>query len=242
MLFQLDYVGDRFPATPEQLAEYDPRRGTDHLCNSRGLSDLGFFLIEELMKRRMMIETDHISRKAAEQILELTGRRGYPVINSHGAWGGTEALRDRVASQGGVAASFGSVRGAWVDELTRDGQRPRDEALKVGPFGGAGFASDVNGIAQLASNPGTEDQHDDLYPFQSVDGRVRFDVQRTGDHEFSLYEGRGVAHYGLYADQIADMIANSDRPREQIEDAVNQLFTSAEAYLRMWERLEQAPR
>ena len=88
----------------------------------------------------------------------------------------------------------------------------------------------------------TEEQHDDLYPFQSVDGRVRFDVQRTGDHEFSLYEGRGVAHYGLYADQIADMIANSDRPREQIEDAVNQLFTSAEAYLRMWERLEQAPR
>ena len=242
LLFQLDYVGDRFPATPEQLAEYDPRRGTDHLCNSRGLSDLGFFLIEELMKRRMMIETDHISRKAAEQILELTGRRGYPVINSHGSWGGTEALRDRVASQGGVAASFGSVRGAWVDELTRDGQRPRDEALKVGPFGGAGFASDVNGIAQLASNPGTEDQHDDLYPFQSVDGRVRFDVQRTGDHEFSLYEGRGVAHYGLYADQIADMMANSDRPREQIEDAVNQLFTSAEAYLRMWERLEQAPR
>ncbi len=242
LLFQLDYVGDRFPATPEQLAEYDPRRGTDHLCNSRGLSDLGFFLIEELMKRRMMIETDHISRKAAEQILELTGRRGYPVINSHGSWGGTEALRDRVASQGGVAASFGSVRGAWVDELTRDGQRPRDEALKIGPFGGAGFASDVNGIAQLASNPGTEDQHDDLYPFQSVDGRVRFDVQRTGDHEFSLYEGRGVAHYGLYADQIADMMANSDRPREQIEDAVNQLFTSAEAYLRMWERLEQAPR
>ena len=242
LLFQLDYVGDRFPATPEQLAEYDPRRGTDHLCNSRGLSDLGFFLIEELMKRRMMIETDHISRKAAEQILELTGRRGYPVINSHGSWGGTEALRDQVASQGGVAASFGSVRGAWVDELTRDGQRPRDEALKVGPFGGAGFASDVNGIAQLASNPGTEDQSDQLYPFQSVDGRVRFDVQRTGDHEFSLYEGRGVAHYGLYADQIADMMANSDRPREQIEDAVNQLFTSAEAYLRMWERLEQAPR
>ncbi|HAI25316.1 MAG TPA: hypothetical protein DCM35_12525, partial [Alcanivorax sp.] len=26
LLFQLDYVGDRFPATPEQLAEYDPRR------------------------------------------------------------------------------------------------------------------------------------------------------------------------------------------------------------------------
>jgi len=242
LLFQLDYVGDRFPATPEQLAQYDPRRGTDHLCNTRGLTDLGFFLVEELMKRRMMIETDHISRKAAEQILALTGRRGYPVINSHGSWGGTEALRDQVANQGGVAASFASVRGNWVDELSRDGNRTRDAAFKVGPFGGAGFASDVNGIAQLAGNPGTPEQSDLLYPFLSVDGRVRFDAQRTGDHEFSLYEGRGVAHYGLYADQIADMIANSDRPAEQIEDAVNQLFTSAEAYLRMWERLEQTPR
>ena len=117
---------------------------------------------------------------------------------------------------------------------------PRPDAFKVGPFGGAPFASDVNGIAALAGNPGTPDQEDSLYPFTSVDGRVVFDKQVTGDHAFSLYEGRGVAHYGLYPDQIADMVANSDRPPEQIDDAINQLFTSAEAYLRMWERLEQA--
>ncbi len=242
LLFQIDYVGERFPATPEELAEYDPRRGTDHLCNTRGLTDLGFFLIEELTKRGMMIETDHISRKAANQILELTGAQGYPVINSHGGWGGTEALRDRVAAQGGISASFGSVRGDWVDQLTRDGNRPRPDEFKVGPFGGAPFASDVNGIANLAGNPGTPDQEASLYPFTSVDGRVVFDKQLTGDHAFSLYEGRGVAHYGLYPDQIADMIANSDRPEEQVNDAVNQLFTSAEAYIRMWERLEQAVR
>ncbi len=242
LLFQLDYVGDRFPATPEEFAEYDPRNGTDHLCNTRGLTDLGFFLIEELAKRGMMIETDHISRKAATQILDLTAPRGYPVINSHGGWGGTEALRDRVAGQGGISASFGSVRDDWVDQLTRDGNRPRPDAYKVGPFGGAPFASDVNGIAALAGNPGTPDQEASLYPFTSVDGRVVFDKQVTGDHAFSLYEGRGVAHYGLYPDQIADMMAHSDRPQAQIDDAINQLFTSAEAYLRMWERLEQAAR
>jgi len=240
LLFQLDYVGERFPASPQELAELDPRRGTDHLCNTRGLTDLGFFLIEELAKRGMMIETDHISRKAATQILDLTAPRGYPIINSHGNWGGTETLRDRVAAQGGISASFGSVRDDWVDQLTRDGNRPRPDAFKVGPFGGAPFASDVNGIAALAGNPGTPDQEDSLYPFTSVDGRVVFDKQVTGDHAFSLYEGRGVAHYGLYPDQIADMIAHSDRPPEQIDDAINQLFTSAEAYLRMWERLEQA--
>lgn len=240
LLFQIDYVGERFPASPEELAEYDPRRGTDHLCNTRGLTDLGFFLIEELTKRGMMIETDHISRKAASQILDVTGARSYPVINSHGGWGGTEDLRNQVAAQGGIAASFGSVRGNWVDQLTRDGNRPRADEFKVGPFGGAPFASDVNGIASLAGNPGTPDQETSLYPFTSVDGRVIFDKQLTGDHAFSLYEGRGVAHYGLYPDQIADMIANSDRSEEQVNDAVNQLFTSAEAYIRMWERLEQA--
>ncbi|EMP57369.1 hypothetical protein MSNKSG1_02073 [Marinobacter santoriniensis NKSG1] len=242
LLFQLDYLGDRFPETPEEFADYDPRAGTDHLCNRRGLSDLGEFLIQELMRRGMMIETDHISRKAAARILEITGAQSYPVINSHGGWGGTERLRDRIAAQGGVSSSFGSVREHWVDQLTRDGERPRDDAYKVGPFGGAAMASDVNGIASLAGNPGTPDQAADLYPFTSVDGRVVFDAERTGDRVFSLYDGRGVAHYGLYPDQIEDMIRFSDRPKEQVDEAVNQLFTSAEAYLRMWERVELAAR
>jgi len=241
LLYQMDYLGERFPETPEEMAALDPRRGTDQLCNRRGLSDLGDFLIKELVRRKMMIETDHISRKAAARILEITRPLDYPVINSHGGWGGTEALRDRIAAQGGITASFGGTREDWVRKLTRDGNRPRREDLKVGPFGGAGFASDVNGIAQLASNPGTAEDEKGLYPFTSIDGRVRFDVQRTGDREFSLYDGRGVAHYGLYPDQIADMIRNSDADPEQIDDAINQLFTSAEAYLRMWERIESAP-
>lgn len=242
LLFQLDYLGDRFPETPEEFADYDPRAGTDHLCNRRGLSDLGEFLIQELMRRGMMIETDHISRKASARILEITGAQNYPVINSHGGWGGTERLRDRIAAQGGVSSSFGSVREHWVDQLTRDGERPRDDAYKVGPFGGAAMASDVNGIASLAGNPGTPDQAAELYPFTSVDGRVVFEAERTGDRVFSLYDGRGVAHYGLYPDQIEDMIRFSDRPKEQVDEAVNQLFTSAEAYLRMWERVELAAR
>lgn len=240
LLFQLDYVGDRFPATPEELAGLDSRKGTDHLCNARGLTDLGFFLVEELTRRGMMVEVDHISRKAVNQILEITGKRNYPIINSHGNWTGTESIRDDIAKQGGITTSFGSVRGNWVDQLIRDGNRPRDPGYKVGPFGGAPFASDVNGIAALSNNPGTVDQEKTLYPFTSIDGRVQFDKQVTGDRAFSLYEGRGVAHYGLFPDQIADMVKNSDRTQEQIDDAVNQMFTSAEAYIRMWERLQQA--
>mgnify|MGYP003114226184 CR=1 FL=1 len=241
LLFQLDYLGDRFPQTPEEIQALDPRRGTGHLCNRRGLTDLGDFLIQELVRRKMMIETDHISRKASARILDITEKLDYPVINSHGSWGGTEALRDRIAAQGGITASFGGTRENWVDKLVRDGNRPRPDDQKVGPFGGAGFASDVNGIAQLANNPGSAEDDARLYPFTSVDGRVVFHKQKTGDREFGLYDGRGVAHYGLYPDQIADMMLHSDRPKELIDDAVNQLFTSAEAYLRMWERIENAP-
>ncbi|MCD1630702.1 hypothetical protein [Marinobacter shengliensis] len=146
-----------------------------------------------------------------------------------------------IAAQGGITASFGGTRENWVDKLVRDGNRPRPDDQKVGPFGGAGFASDVNGIAQLANNPGSAEDEARLYPFSSVDGRVIFHKQKTGDREFGLYDGRGVAHYGLYPDQIADMMLHSDRPQELIDDAVNQLFTSAEAYLRMWERIENAP-
>ncbi|WP_375177409.1 hypothetical protein [Marinobacter mobilis] len=242
LLFQLDYLGDRFPESPEEFADYDPRAGTDDLCNRRGLSDIGEFLIQELMRRGMMIETDHISRKAAARILQLTADQGYPVINSHGGWGGTERLRDQIAAQGGINSSFASTRDHWVQQLLRDGGRPRDDLFKVGPFGGAAMASDVNGIAALAGNPGSPEQADELYPFTSVDGRVVFEAQRTGDREFTLYDGRGVAHYGLYPDQIEDMMRFSESSREQVNEAVNQLFTSAEAYLRMWERAERAAR
>ncbi|TVP54078.1 MAG: hypothetical protein EA349_12415, partial [Halomonadaceae bacterium] len=240
LLFQLDYLGDRFPQSPEEVAQFDPRNGTDRLCNTRGLSDLGHFLIEEMMQRGIMIENDHISRKASARILEITKDRGYPVINSHGSWGGTQPLRDRIASQGGVTADFDNTRGTWVDLLIENGTRPRAQEFMVGPFGGSGFATDVNGISALAANPGDEEDEARLYPFTSVDGRVVFDIQRTGDREFSLYSGRGVAHYGLYPDQIADMRIHSDRSQEDVDHAVDQLFTSAEAYLRMWERVEAA--
>ena len=237
LLFQLDYVGQRFPETPEELVALDPRTGTEHLCNRRGLTELGEFLIDELMKRKMFIETDHISRKAAARVLEITGERGYSVVNGHGGWGGTDALRDRITMQGGIASSFArGNRNGWVDTLIKDGGRPRAEQFKVAGFGPTGFGSDVNGVAAQPGQPGEEDP--DLYPYKSVDGRVTFEAQTTGDRRFGLYDGRGVAHYGLFSDLIADMVKNSERSDAEVEQAIGNLFTSAEGYLRLWERME----
>lgn len=234
LLFNLDYLGQAFPQSPEEFSPYDPRQGAEHLCNTRGLTPQGERLIAELMRRGWMIETDHISRKAAARILEITAAYDYPVVNAHGGWGGTQALRDRIARQGGSTNNFSSVRDGLVRGLLENGRRSRAPQYLVGPYGGSGFGTDVNGIASLPGHPG--DAPADFYPFQSIDGRVRFDTQTTGDHAFSLFEGRGVAHYGLYPDVIADMVANSSFPEEEVDEAIGHLFTSAEAYLRMWER------
>lgn len=204
------------------------------LCNVRGLTELGRFFVEELMRRGMFIEVDHTSSKGIDRILEIVEANGYPgVISSHD-WTYVESFLDRIVASGGTIGRFASERGGWVDLLRRANDRPA--RTRVADVVSTGVASDVNGIAHLPRN---SSEPMPLYPFRSVDGRVEFDEQVTGDHVFNLYEGRGVAHYGLYPDQIADMQRyTDDRSRAEIEQALRAMFSSAEAYLRQWEAVE----
>lgn len=144
------------------------------------------------------------------------------MINGHGGWGGTQALRNRITVQGGFANAYSSVRNGLLRNLLENGRRPRKAEYMVWPYGGSGFGTDVNGIASLPGNPGEADP--DFYPFTSVDGHVTFDVQKIGDHEFSLFEGRGVAQYGLYPDVIADMLAHSDGTQEEVDEAIGHVY------------------
>lgn len=235
LLLQMTYLAEAFPG-----GGYDfPDRDRSDLCNSRGLTELGAQLIDELISRKWFIETDHISRKAAARILDITDARAYPVVNSHGGWGGPNSLRDRIAVQGGFSSDFpAGSRNGWADRLNRDGGRQRDARYTVAGYGGSGYGTDVNGMASLPGSLGDENADDPLYPFTSVDGRVLFDVQVTGDHAFTPYSDRGIAHYGLFADKIADMQKYADNTDGKLDKALGQLFTSAEAYIRMWERME----
>ena len=205
------------------------------LCNQQGITELGQFLVQELMRRNMIIEVDHSARSVIDRILETAASNGYPGITSSHDWLYSEELLDRVVSQGGTISRFASFRANWVDKLLRAETRPAMN--RTGDLVTTGMASDVNGIASLPGNGG--DPETPLYPFTSVDGRVRFDQQVTGDHAFNLYDGRGVAHYGLYPDQIADMQRfTDDRTRDEIDTALRSLFSSVESYLRMWEAAE----
>lgn len=52
-------------------------------CSAVGLTDLGRFLVEELMARGMMIDTEHLSRKAFDDVVEIAERYRYPLMASH---------------------------------------------------------------------------------------------------------------------------------------------------------------
>ena len=210
---------------------------TEHLCNVRGLSDHGYYLLDELMRRGMLVDVDHMSRRAADAAITYMRGRGYPMISSHD-WLGSETLLNALTDAGGFLGRFArGGRDQWVERLTGIAARYDDQ-----PYFGGGIASDVNGIASLPPDPrnGAEISEGRIdYPFRSLDGRVEFDRQVTGDRVFDLYDGRGVAHYGLYPDYIEDTrrFGGPDALR-----ALDIFYRSAEAWLRMWEEAERIAR
>ncbi len=53
-------------------------------CQNHGLTDLGEFLMLEMMKRGMVIEVDHMPRKSYKRAYELLVENDYPAVGSHG--------------------------------------------------------------------------------------------------------------------------------------------------------------
>lgn len=66
-------------------------------ANARGLTKAGEILVEELMKRGMLIDLSHASELATHDVLRLATRHGYPMMSGHtgfretsfGTWRGT---------------------------------------------------------------------------------------------------------------------------------------------------------
>ena len=95
---------------------------------------------------------------------------------------------------------------------------------------GVGIGTDTGGFASLPGPRADAAAHPLRYPFRSYDGRVTFTRERSGSRVFDLNRD-GVAHYGLIADLLADTEQSAGGRR-----ALSLLFSSAEAYLEMWER------
>jgi microsomal dipeptidase-like Zn-dependent dipeptidase len=84
-----------------------PEPGQGDKCNSKGLSELGMYLVGRLMDAHMLIEVDHLSERARLTVLRLAEARHYPLLSSHTNTGGfwTPSDLQRLYALGGFATA-----------------------------------------------------------------------------------------------------------------------------------------
>ncbi len=188
-------------------------------CNTRGLTPLGEHVVERMMDLHMIVNPDHMSQAGVDRTLSLLEARNYSgVISPHG-WM-DPGNWPRIWKLGGMAFPGHSAADAYVKEWQQ--YRPRSTPYQFG----WGYGADLGGLSE---QPGADNGGAIAYPFKSLDGKVTFQRQKTGDRTFD-YNKDGVAQYGLYADWFADL-------RRVGGDAlVKDMWNGAEAYLEMWER------
>jgi microsomal dipeptidase-like Zn-dependent dipeptidase len=224
-VFQSSTTGHPFMTKP--CGEADEADGQ---CNVKGLTDLGQYVIQRMIEKHMLIEVDHLSQEAREGALAIAEAEGYPLVSSHTGTGGEwiPPQLERLYEVGGLASATPATAPEMVARTLELRRSARGEAPAVA------IGSDTGGFNALPEPRG--DGGSKLrYPFESYDGEVRFRRQRTGQRTYDLNTD-GVAHYGLFADLIADMEQHPGGRR-----ALRSLFGSAERYLRMWERTYERP-
>jgi microsomal dipeptidase-like Zn-dependent dipeptidase len=206
---EISVLSQFFPATKALAKVPEPSYPTAKRCNKRGLTPLGEHLVKAMMARGMLIEADHLSERAREAVLRITGARGYPVVSGHTDTGGTWSAKElrELAAAGGVSSQHVGAPAAMA------------KAIDARP---GGLGTDTGGFATL---PGPAPL---AYPFR-LDGQT-FTRQQTGDRVFDLTTD-GMAHYGLLPDLLAAMAREPGGAR-----ALRTLEGSAERYLRTWTR------
>lgn len=196
------------------LPGYDPAKQ----CNPRGLTRLGEYAVEKMIKRHMMIELDHMSVKAADRTFEIAEAHGYPGLISSHSWmdsGWTE----RLYQLGGFATTYGHEPAHFVEEQARTAGL-RDKYGK-----GSGLGIDMNGVANQSPPQGADSPIKVTYPYRSLDGGSMLDRQVTGSRTWDVNTD-GAAHYGLVPDYLEQVrLAGGD---------MNDLMNGAASYLDTW--------
>ncbi|MDL9935716.1 sphingolipid ceramide N-deacylase [Gordonia sp. ABSL1-1] len=211
-------------------------------CNVRGLTALGEYTVRAIIARRMIVDVDHLSVKSATRVLDIIAAHHYPGVVSSHSWTDKTNYR-RILTAGGAVGLFATPAEAEPGEVGRHGDLPPDflSAWRIlraqrDPrfYFGVGFGPDMGGLGKQAHPRPSATRTPVVYPFLAADGRTRIWRQVTGRRVFDVNRD-GTAHYGLLPDWIESLRvqAGADGPR-----LVGDLFAAAEAYVRMWERVE----
>jgi hypothetical protein len=202
-----------------------PVYGSGPQCNVRGITDLGSYVINQMIKDHFLIQLDHMDSATATAALAIATAHHYSgVISAHCCsspqlFGGIYATGGFISPPAEPAVAFVST---WkADKAVSD---PKYHF-------GFGWGSDMNG---LADQPGPAAGTPISYPFASYDGKVTFTQEQWGDRTFNLNTD-GLANYGMYADWLHDLQVVGGN--QMMAD----MFQGAEAYLETWERADGVP-
>lgn len=199
--------------------------------------------------------------EALDGVFKIAESRHYPLISSHTSFLGVNAGSEfalapshltRIRDLGGIIGP-GVPRGkcGTADQFAAWYQYGKT-AMSGGPYWGG--TDDVIGLALSTDTNGTTQQTgprfgvDALgcppttqamlqYPFAAQDGSGLFWQQQTGSKTFD-YNFDGMAHMGLLPDFLADVRRHQGRTAGLTDAELNPLFRSAEAFIRMWERID----
>lgn len=206
-------------------------------CQNHGLTDLGEFLMTELMKRGMIIEVDHLPRKGYKRAYELLEENDYPAVGSHG-----RNNNGRLYQLGGMSKfNFGRCQSADTPATMDDNLAQRVQLMRdVGAFEAEGFGFDLNGFAGAPgprfgerSNCSGTQSNPITYPFKSYAGDVTLEQPMVGNRSLD-FNTEGMVHLGLVAELIEDV-----RRDGVTDEELEPLFKSAEGYIRLWEKSER---
>ena len=203
-----------------------PLYGPGPHCNARGLSNLGAYLVRRMMQKKMIIDPDHLSVRARQQLLDVVESKAYSGIVSSHSWSSPDAI-PRIYRLGGVVTPMAGSSKEFVAQW-KDVKAQRDPRF----YWGIGWGADMNGFAHQGDPRGGPNPV--TYPFKSFDGKQTIGKQVSGQRVYDVNVD-GVAHYGLLPDWLED---NRHLAGDEI---VRDLGRGAEAYLQMWERAEGVP-
>jgi hypothetical protein len=199
-------------------------------CNQYGLTELGAHLVNRMIDRGMIVDPDHLSIHARNQLLSVVEARDYSGIISSHSWSTPDSY-PRIYRLGGVITPYAGGSEGFVEKW-RDARRMQGTDRRF--YRGFGYGADMNGFGSQGGPRGAEVPNPVTYPFKSFVGDVTFDKQRSGERVYDINVD-GVDHYGLYPDWIEDLRKLAGN------DIVEEMARGAESYLQMWERAEGVP-
>ena len=230
-----------------------PAYGPGPHCNSRGLTDLGRYLITAMVAKGMIFDPDHMSASAQREALDLIEDGIWPaeqqaardqdrpavkpaVISSH-SWG-NDVIYQRIYGADGVVAPRTDNAAGFVDRWRQNRTFAADNAPDGYDFG-MGYGADTNG---LGGQPGPRGEAatrvDYTEGFDAPIGDVRLEQLTSGLRTFDI-NTEGVSQYGMFADWFHELTLAADERAADLgggEAIVDDMLDGAETYLSLWER------